>query len=676
MTTTTAPPRSDARTSADRSAPALRAIEDLAVSDVAEDRFFKQFLELLLEASGGEAGVVWMLDQNGLVAVLSEVGLDRLGFAHDPLAYQRNLDGLLEVLRKGEAAVHAPGDGGRMTLPTRHALVLVPVPYRRRTVGALELFLPATVSPQERLGLLALAEEACALAGRYLDWREDSGSTAGHLEFWSRFERFVSRLHQSLHPMEVAQVAVNDGRELLGCDRVSLLVRRGSKTRVVAVSGQERIHGRANLVRALRTLAAAAIESRQSLTYAGRMDTVPPPLEAAVTEYLRESGSRLVKVIPLFPPEAEPSAAHERPAKSSRRAFAALAVERLDDSWLTPVLDSRSDLIAEHASRSLWNARSHHAVFLLPLWRMLGACVGALRGRTLMTVAAVLMVLAGIGGSLALIPATYRVEASGTLMPANKREVFAPWEGEVVELFVTSGQQVTKGQELARLRNEELDAAIISTRSRLNEKLEEQSTLKAELNRLGGADAASRHNEEIRLRGGLARTVIEIGGLRERLAALEDQQRSMTLRAPIDGTIATFQLEQLLLHRPVERGEMLLEIMDEAGPWQLEVQVPEGRMGHVFAAQESAGTRELPAEFVLGTSPEYTYRGRLAEIATRSDVSAEAGTVVDVRIAIDRDSVPDRRIGSEVRAKIDCGQRSLFYVLFGDVVEFAQRRWW
>ena len=35
-----------------------------------------------------------------------------------------------------------------------------------------------------------------------------------------------------------------------------------------------------------------------------------------------------------------------------------------------------------------------------------------------------------------------------------------------------------------------------------------------------------------------------------------------------------------------------------------------------------------------------------------------------------------RRIGAEVRAKIDCGERSLGYVWFGDVVEFVQRRWW
>jgi hypothetical protein len=32
------------------------------------------------------------------------------------------------------------------------------------------------------------------------------------------------------------------------------------------------------------------------------------------------------------------------------------------------------------------------------------------------------------------------------------------------------------------------------------------------------------------------------------------------------------------------------------------------------------------------------------------------------------------RIGAEVRAKISCSDRSLGYVLFGDVIEFIQKR--
>jgi len=47
----------------------------------------------------------------------------------------------------------------------------------------------------------------------------------------------VLELHQSLDAREVAMVAVNDGRILLGCDRLSVAYRRGRKTVIKAISG-------------------------------------------------------------------------------------------------------------------------------------------------------------------------------------------------------------------------------------------------------------------------------------------------------------------------------------------------------------------------------------------------------------------------------------------------------
>ena len=49
---------------------------------------------------------------------------------------------------------------------------------------------------------------------------------------------FILSLQSSLDLNEVGNVAVNDGRLLFGADRVSLVLKRGSKTVVTAVSGQ------------------------------------------------------------------------------------------------------------------------------------------------------------------------------------------------------------------------------------------------------------------------------------------------------------------------------------------------------------------------------------------------------------------------------------------------------
>ena len=73
---------------------------------------------------------------------------------------------------------------------------------------------------------------------------------------------------------------------------------------------------------------------------------------------------------------------------------------------------------------------------------------------------------------------------------------------------------------------------------------------------------------------------------------------------------------------------------------------------------------------------EARYSGKVGELAGRTSLSNTYGTVANVLVDIERDDIPDCRIGADVQAKIDCGKKSLAYVLFGDVVEFVQKRLW
>jgi hypothetical protein len=165
-------------------------------------------------------------------------------------------------------------------------------------------------------------------------------------------------------------------------------------------------------------------------------------------------------------------------------------------------------------------------------------------------------------------------------------------------------------------------------------------------------------------------------GLKARIDRIQQQIASLTVTAPFAGTVATFQLEQLLFHRPVAKGERLLEILDEAGDWHLELDLPENRLGHLLVAQLKSPSQNLPVDFVLATRPEDSFTGTLKTTASRTDVSVEEGSIVKVQVAVDKTQLPNCRIGAEVQGKIHCGDKSLFYVLFGDVVEFVQRHVW
>ena len=66
----------------------------------------------------------------------------------------------------------------------------------------------------------------------------------------------------------------------------------------------------------------------------------------------------------------------------------------------------------------------------------------------------------------------------------------------------------------------------------------------------------------INLRGKLNETRTQIAGTERHLQILNERLDKLNVRAPIDGVVTTFQVEQLLINRPVQRGELLMEIMD------------------------------------------------------------------------------------------------------------------
>ncbi len=120
------------------------------------------------------------------------------------------------------------------------------------------------------------------------------------------------------------------------------------------------------------------------------------------------------------------------------------------------------------------------------------------------------------------------------------------------------------------------------------EKQQLLSSLEANIQEAG---RLSSREEEIRLRGRHAQTTAEIQGIAQQVRLLEEQQAGLTLRAPFDGVVVSSQPELALLNRPVRRGDVLLEVFDESGPWQLELQVPEHRAGHVLTARERGARR-------------------------------------------------------------------------------------
>ena len=134
--------------------------------------------------------------------------------------------------------------------------------------------------------------------------------------------------------VDVAGVAVNESRRLLDVDRVSLVRRRGRKFPVEAVSGQDTVHKRANLIKRLSKLSKAVMKTREPLLFngghrgfdsaEGDNGELPPQIAKPLSDYLEEAGSRMIAIVPLFgtdpgPRQRGPAARRAAPAKSRRK---------------------------------------------------------------------------------------------------------------------------------------------------------------------------------------------------------------------------------------------------------------------------------------------------------------------------------------------------------------------
>jgi multidrug efflux pump subunit AcrA (membrane-fusion protein) len=665
----------DIRRARERVTQLAREVEELAMAAPPPDVFFQGFLQRLVTALGAVAGVVWMRDASGRVIPAVEINIAVTGL---PQAGSANERLLAETLRTGETNVVAPDANGELTPPTRHVHLLGGLIRDREVVGVVQVLHHPEAPRNAYTGYAQFVERLAGYASSYLQ-RSAAPPPTPPAEFWQRFEHFALNLARGRNTREVAAIVANDGRQLLQVDRCSVAFMPYSRARLLAVSGVESVNRRSNQVRCLEQLTGKVCTAREPFWFTGQTE-LPEAIRDVLSEYLLESHARMLVVQPLFRPEPiVPATEKKSPAQpvETRKPFAALIIEQSADARPSPTLRDRLTMLGDHTSAALANAWDQERILFLPLWRLLGRWLAALRGSRLYASLAATAAVIAVAAALVFVKWPYRVEAKGRLMPTRQQCVFAAVDGEVTTVHVRSGQVVSEGTPLLDMRNEALQREWLEARNRLNELQKQLDTIEFDLK---SAVQTKPRSEITQLEGKRGQTRIEINGAREQVRLLTEQIEKLHVKAPRDGVVATFQVEQTLKNRPVQRGELLVDLMDETSPWRLELEVPDYRMGHVLRRQKELRRSDLDVEFLIATTSETTFQAKLSTAANRSVVAEEAGSVVEVYSDINPDDEAklreaDRlRIGAEVKARIDCGPSPLGYVLFGDVIEFVRKR--
>jgi multidrug resistance efflux pump len=672
----------------------IRALVDeiagLARSDLAEADFFRGLLDRVLEAMGAVAGLVWLVGEQGRIEPICHTGMQSTGLtdakesqeAHGRLVQTLvgNPTGLLVPPR---AALTGPDGKQAADNPTDLLVVAAPLERAGTRAGLIEVFHQPNQPDVER-GYLKFLEQVSAVAGGYLERRQlvtlDSQQAA-----LSQVDRFSRAVHETLDPIATAFVLANEARRIIGCDRVSVLVKRGRKLRLEAVSGQESIERRATAVQAIEALVRVVAKAGDPLWHPDPAQELPPQIEEELEHYIDESHATALAIIPLEKPRPTPVvkpggvdavavAKAEAAPKKAPEPIGALVAEWFQSSTFDGGRRPRVELVAEHGRVALANAIAHTSLPLYGVLNLLGKSRVLTTARNLpKTVLAALATAAAIA-ALVFVPADLRLEGKGTLEPVHRRDVFADIEGvvEKLEPGLEHGAEVKEGQLLATLRNTDLEVALTDVLGR-KASSEEQlvSTRRALLE-----DSKISADEKTRMAGRAAQLQREIESLEEQRKLYVQKKKDLEVRSPIDGVIVTWQVRDRLVLRPVEKGQVLMSVADKTGPWELEVHLPDDRLGHVnrAAAEADQAGKELEVDYILATDPGTRHKGTVKEIHEQAEVRGEQGNTVLVRVTIDpgRHEKEELGAGASVTARINCGKRPLGYVWFHDVLSFIQ----
>lgn len=640
-------------------------IETLSGQDVAPGEFYGELCRRIATALASQSVAMWMKTAAGNLQLQFQINLQSIGLdsyeatrqAHDELLRQSLVHSKPTILPpySGAGADH-PG----LTNPTGFLLAVCPIMLEGMTVGMIEVFLDPNRRPSAYQGYLNFLVKMASEGTRYLKNRQFR-QIRTEQERWNQIEAFIRTVHGGLNPRQVAYLIANEGKRLIQCERLSVVLKRGRRGKVLAISGQEIVEKRSNLVQRMAKLSQRVMKHGENLIYAGKIEEHwPRDIIQALERYLEESGSKIVAIIPM--PD-------EREFGVRGKSSSALVVEMIEDNAEPSEMGARIEVVARHGASSLYNALEYHRIPFLFFWRTLGNSTELFRSHMLPKVIAGAAAITVLVLGLIFVPWPLRLEGKGELVPDIRRQVFAPVAGLVKDVKVEHDDPVDEGSVLVEMYSPDLEQSLIKLTGDLQAAEAQLQGLRSQtpdVSRSAGSDATAELN------GKIAQAQEQISGLKQQITLVQAQMETLKVRSPIQGRVLDWKPKEKLTQRPMQQGDALLEIAQVSGPWKLEIDFPENTASHISHARAKNPDRTLPCTFVLSGTPDKKYDGKLVEFGTQAQPSAEKENVVKGKVTLESDEDIQKLKGFEVRCKVDCGNYPVGYVLFRELIDFIR----
>lgn len=219
-------------------------------------------------------------------------------------------------------------------------------------------------------------------------------------------------------------------------------------------------------------------------------------------------------------------------------------------------------------------------------------------------------------------PLRVLVTATGTLQPTNQVDVGSEVSGLIAEIFVDFNDSVTRGQVLARLDTQTLEARVASARASLavaeaslaqaHATATEAQAKAARSRELAARNIASQQALETdeaasqRAVAAVASAEAQVTAARAQLQEMETSLRKAVIRAPIDGMIISREVRPGQTVAASFQTPVLFKLAEDLRHMQLHLDLDESDVGQVRAGQK--------AQFRVDAYPGRTFDAEIMEV--------------------------------------------------------------
>ncbi len=629
-------------------------LSKIAGQNASEADIYQAILQRLAGATEALGGAIWLVAQRSgqEISLRLGAGLHVEAAAGEPETEQRQqaLRAATEIILSSQPLVlmPSPPDQGPVTPGVLvnlgpHAIIGAPLRSGDDHLGAVQLWFPAQSDPKKLAELVLMIQALMTELGPRLRSRQlrELGAQSQRQQ---RLLQLASDLTGVLDAETGAKLATAHARELLGINRVSILVREGDRWRVVAISGQESVDKRSRLVTEMLAFVARQAKDQPWVVLAeGEPYFLDSQMQSAALVPLRDGADGRV-LGSLLCESTDPASFGAAGAPGDPRP-PALALAQ----WL-----------ANLAGKALNAALAHQA---MPFGKSLAKVgrwqqeVSSTRKRRWVFKTAL---LTGLVILAALWPMKVRVEGDCTLLPLKRALVTAEAPGRIEEVLVREGERLTKNQIIARLDTRRLQSELDTTtqaRKRLEAEAERQRAQgKEALARMAMLDAQAQAEMEKRLK-----MEIELA----------------QLRSPLDGLVMTKDVH-LKNGTFLQAGEVMAEVASVEA-WDLRVEIAEADISLIEESLDQ--DTSLPVDYLLYTQSAQELHGQLTSKKQISPALQAGPDGARFSITLPKVEIPDRmqplmRPGLTGRAKIELGRKPAGAVLLRKFTRWLRMRWW